>query len=189
MTLKPEILTHPHIPKPLHGVAPREIMGVSWWNKERQKVYASTNFHCVACGVAKAEAKKHKWLEAHEFWNIDYATGTCVITSIEPLCHYCHNFIHTGRLSMIMGSEKSKQEVKEILEHGLQILSKNKLECFPFTLDFAKSLGCKTYGVKAYSLPEEDNVEWGEWKLLWEGNEYKSKFATYEDWVEFYNKD
>lgn len=116
--LKPEILCHPHIPKPLHGVAPRAIKGQTWWDKTRQEAYRSTDYHCVACGVHKHEAKKHKWLEAHEFWNIDYNTGVCEVKSIEPLCHYCHNFIHSGRLSMIVGKEKSKQEVIDILEHG-----------------------------------------------------------------------
>src|SRR6185295_5669264 len=61
--LKPEILCHPHIPKPLHGVAPREIMGDDWWNSERQLVYASTDYHCAACGIHKSQAKKHEWLE------------------------------------------------------------------------------------------------------------------------------
>ena len=185
MKLKPEILGHPHIPKPLHGIAPREIMGKEWWDIERQKAYASTDYHCVACGVEKPEAKKHKWLEAHEFWKIDYETGICEITSIEPLCHYCHNFIHSGRLSMIIGKEKSRQEVKEILEHGLKVLADAHLECFPFTLDFAKKLGCKTFGVKAYKLSGK-NIDWKDWKLIWNGEEYKSKFNSQMDWANHY---
>lgn len=186
MKLKPEILTHPNIPKPLHGIAPREIMGEWWWNTVREAVYASSDYHCIACGVHKSQAKKHHRLEAHEFWHIDYATGTCTISSIEPLCHYCHSFIHSGRLQMIIGKEKSVKEIIEILEHGFKILAANKLECFPSTLDFGIDLGCNTFGVKAYLMPRCD-IEWNKWKLVWRGNEYRSKFETYDDWKNFYS--
>ncbi len=170
----------------MHGLAPREIMGKDWWDKTRQEVYASSDYHCIACGVPKTEAKKFKWLEAHEFWDIDNEKGICKISSIEPLCHYCHNFIHSGRLRMILGKDKSLAEVKDILEHGFKVLSENKLKCFPFTLEFAKSLGAKTFGVKAYKVKYNEDLEWSDWKLIWEGKEYKSKFSSYEQWQENY---
>lgn len=186
--MKPEILCHPHIPKPLHGLSPRTIMGQEWWDKERQRVYASIDYHCVACGVAKKEAKRHRWLEAHEYWKIDYTTGICEILSIEPLCHYCHNFIHSGRLLKIMGNEKFENEVIDILEHGLQILSKSHLECFLFTLDLAESLGCNEFGVKAYRIESNPKLKWDDWKLIWQGKEYRSKFSSYREWEKFYGR-
>lgn len=185
--LKPEILCHPNIPKPLHGVAPREIKGTEWWNNIRQDVYKSTDYHCVACGVHKSKAKKFKWLEAHEFWKIDYNTGICEITSIEPLCHYCHNFIHSGRLSVIINKEKSKKEVKEILEHGFNILSKNNLKAFPYTLDLARKLNANTYDVEAYEITINPNIKWSDFKLIFEGREYKSKFNSQQEWQNHYN--
>lgn len=185
--LKPEILTHPNIPKPLHGINPRTIMGQTWWNKTRQAVYATTDYHCVACGIPKLEARGHTWLEAHEFWNIDYTKGIAEVVSIEPLCHYCHNFIHSGRLSMIMGKEKSESEVKDILEHGFKVLANNNLKCFPSTLEMAENLGVKTFGVESYDMPES-NVEWGDWKLIFDGNEYKSQFKDMNDWREHYDE-
>lgn len=186
---KPEILAMPNIPKPLHGIAPREIMGKEWWNAERQRVYASTNYHCIACGVEKTKAKKHQWLEAHEFWHINYQTGICTIASIEPLCHYCHNFIHSGRLSLIVGTEKSEEEAKEILEHGFKILGKHGLKCFPFTLEFGISLGCNTHGVKPYKLKVNPNLKGSDWKLIWNGAEYKSKFNSFEERQAYYNNE
>lgn len=186
LILRPEILTHPNIPKPLHGVAPREINGDIWWNKIRNETYSKYNYRCVACGVHKNSAKKHKWLEAHEFWKIDYKTGICEVTSIEPLCHYCHNFIHSGRLSVILGKEKSKAEVIEILEHGFRILRQNDLKCFPLTLNLAQDIGAKTYGVEAYDIEVNKDLKWQDFKLIFEGKEYKSKFSSFNEWSEFY---
>lgn len=188
LVLKPDILMHPNIPKPLHEVNPRNIMGQEKWDIIRQEVYKTTDYHCVACGVAKAEAKGHQWLEAHEYYDIDYEAGRVKIRSLEPLCHYCHNFIHSGRLSMILGKEKSKQEVIDILEHGFKVLSYNKLKSFPFTLQLAKSLGAKTYGVKPYSQDSDSFADWEDWRLVWEGKEYPPKYRTYSEWLERYSK-
>lgn len=185
--LIPEVLTQPNVPKPLHGIAPRTIKGVTWWNKTRQEVYKTTDYHCAACGVSKADAKGHAWLEAHEYWDIDYVKGEAKIQSIIPLCHYCHNFIHSGRLSKIMGGEKSESEVKEILAHGFNILAKNKLKCFPDTLEFAENIGVDTQGVTAYDMPESD-VAWSDWKLIFEGQEYKSQFANMDEWKAHYDE-
>lgn len=187
LSCMPEILSHPNIPKPLHGIAPRTIKGQKWWEKTRQEVYKSTDYHCAACGVHKDNAKCHKWLEAHEYWTIDYEKGIAKIEKIVPLCHYCHNFIHSGRLQMIMGKEKSEQEVKDILEHGFKVLADNDLKCFPGTLELAESIGAETYGVDSYELPESE-IEWGEWRLEFEGKEYTSQFKDYEEWEEHYRK-
>jgi hypothetical protein len=84
--------------------------------KDIDEVYAKYDYHCIACGVHKTKAKKFKWLEAHESYSINYKKGICKIESIEPLCHYCHNFIHSGRLGMILGRQKTHNEVEEILQ-------------------------------------------------------------------------
>lgn len=184
--LKPDILTHPNIPKPLHEVNPRNIMGQEKWNEVRQKVYAASDYHCVACGVHKSLAKGYQWLEAHEYYKIDYEMGRVEIESLQPLCHYCHNFIHSGRLKMIMGKEKSEDEVIAILTHGFGVLARNNLKCFPFTLEFAKSLGVDTKGVAPYTQTADSFAEWGDWRLVWEGKEYPPKYKTYQAWLERY---
>lgn len=181
--LHPEVLQHPNIPKPLHEVNPRNIMGKEKWDVVRQEAYRSTDYHCIACGVHKLDAKGPKWLEAHEFYNIDYEMGRVEIDRIIPLCHYCHNFIHSGRLYMIMDEEKPFTEVQKILEHGFEILAKNDLAAFPFTLKLAEEVGAETFGVLPDIRPDGEVPAWEDWRLVWEGIEYPPKYKTYEAWL------
>lgn len=186
-TLKPEILMHSNIPKPLHEVNPRNIMGKFKWDKVRQEVYKAAGYCCVACGVEKALAKGHPWLEAHEFYRVDYIRGKVYIESLEALCHYCHNFIHSGRLSMIMGEQKEREEVIEILEHGFKILADAGLKANPVAVRLADEVGANKFGVKAYEMVIS-NVPWGDWRLVWEGKEYSPKYPTQEAWREHFNR-
>ncbi|MEK6881360.1 MAG: hypothetical protein AABY22_17185 [Nanoarchaeota archaeon] len=123
MIVNPAILLHPQIPKTLHGIAPRKIFGDAWWDTERQKAYASTNYHCLACGVHKLKARYHKWLEAHETYLYNYCKGRLIFEEVVPLCHACHNSIHTGRMSkLVENGEMTKIKEQEILDHKSLIL-------------------------------------------------------------------
>ncbi len=177
MILKPEILCQPNVPVPLHGINPRNIMGEAWWNIKRQEIYASTNYHCIACGSHKSEVKgDKKWLEGHECWEIDLVTGICKINGFVPLCPYCHQFIHSGLLFINMHNGSiSKEETIEILEHGFKILSEHKLKCYPHTLIKALRLKCKTFGVIPYILFDDKKLDKKRYVLIWEGKEYKNE--------------
>jgi hypothetical protein len=184
---RPEILTHPNVPKPLHGLNPRNLKGRSWWDSKRKAVYKSTNYRCIACGVEGRDAQLKQYLEAHEYYDIDYTAGVCTLQEIVPLCHCCHNFIHSGYV--LVSYQEGKRSLKTaqiILEHGFRILADNDLECFPNTLEIAHHLDSATYGVRSYSLPVEE-VAWGDWKLVFEGKEYRSKFASFREWEAFYS--
>ena len=45
----PTILLHPNIPKPLHLVAPRTVLGEAWWKSVKKKVKREANGRCQAC--------------------------------------------------------------------------------------------------------------------------------------------
>ena len=184
--LKPELLQHPNIPKPLHGISPRTIKGQAWWDITRQEVYASTDYCCLACGVHKTEAKYHKWLEAHEDYTIDYNKGEVKINKIIPLCHSCHSFIHSGRL-VVTALKTNPDKVFDILRHGLKILEKNNLKGFEYTIDVANKLEIK-HNCKPieFNMDPNDCAEWSDWKLILDDKEYYSKFKDYEDWKQFY---
>lgn len=173
MQLRPEILSHPTIPKPLHGLNPRTILGKAWWDIERKKAYAASNYHCMACGVAKQNALYHPWLEAHELYKIDYVKGTSEMTEIVALCHACHNFIHTGRLLMLVQSYKiSPEKAKKIVEHGMNVLSKaDKNKLYP-----------------KVDLTSIEIQEWSKWRLIIDGKAYKPLFKNQEEWELYYKE-
>lgn len=172
LVLRPDILLGHNIPQPLHGVAPRVVLGTSWWNKTRQEAYRSTDYHCFSCGVHKTRAKLRQWLEGHELYEIDYAKGRAKYLETVPLCHCCHNFIHDGRLlAMLEKGEIHHSKYVTIIQHGEEVL-------------------CKA-GLKRLSLVERDRLilegelmEWSKWRLRIGRNLYQPRFKSLEEWKE-----
>lgn len=170
--LRPEVLCGANIPKPMHGMAPRVVLGDTWWDKERRAAYHSTNQHCIACGVHRDKAPtsirgKH-WLEGHEIYDIDYLMGRMVYVETVPLCHYCHNYIHDGRLKMLLDSGKlSQSKYAKIIQHGDRILSVNQLE------------------KKRYS---GETADWSDWRLIIGNDQYPPLYMTYEAWAEVHRR-
>jgi hypothetical protein len=169
--VRPEILTHPNIPKPLHGLAPRVILGDKWWNEQRKIAYAKNNYCCWACGIHQANAKYHQWLEAHEMYKYDYKKGSAELVEIVALCHSCHNFIHDGRMEMMVQSGKlEKEKYEDIIEHGMLILVTNKIS-------------------RKSPKTTEIQQDWKKWHLVIDGKKYYSKFASIEEWHDFYARE
>jgi len=166
-TLRPKILLCPRIPDPMHGTAPRVVLGKRWWDKTRKKAYASTNYHCQACGVHKYRAEKHQWLEAHELYDTDYLAGRLTYIEAVPLCHYCHNYIHTGRLTALLEKgEVTQEDFDAVMSHGDRVLAESGLVKPPL-----------------HSGPMAD---WSDWKLVIDGKEYPQRYKTKEEWEQAY---
>lgn len=164
--MKPEILTHANIPKPLHLVNPRTVMGQTWWNKQRQKAYESTGFLCAACDVHKSEARYKQWLEAHELYEIDYALGTMTFKEIVPLCHACHNYIHCGRMQALVDQGKmSPIKMKDIKDRGDRLLAMAGLE---------------------HPEPPARIAKWSRWRLVFNGKYYPPKLKSPEEWMKHF---
>lgn len=164
---KPEILLCPNVPKPLAGVNPRTILGRKWWDKTRKEAYISTNFHCIACGVHKEEAKGPKWLEGHEVYEANYPKGRMSYVETVPLCHYCHNFIHDGRMLSLLGAGKYDHgKYVRVMNHGNKVLREAGLVKIPYSGEVAP---------------------WSKWRLELLGKKYKPLFKSYEEWMEHYN--
>lgn len=165
---RPTLLLHPNIPKPLHGLNPRTIMGQRWWDHHRKEAFKKNNQCCWACGVSKYEAKYHQWLEGHESYKIDYYNGIMELEEIVGLCHSCHNFIHSGRLQKLFMSGKiNEDKYNYIINRGNAILENNNLS------DCIIEPNCII-------------AKWSDWKLVIERKNYYSKFKDINEWREYY---
>ncbi len=177
---KPEILLCPNIPKPLHGVAPRVIMGAVWWNKTRNVAYKSTGYHCVACGVWKLQAKFRQWLEGHEVYEIDYQKGRATYIETVPLCHACHNYIHDGRLhALLLKKEVAQSKFVAIIQYGDKVLAEAGLKRNSHSVreQFYTSMVLNNQAAK-----------WQDWRMVFDGKEYPPKFKTSYQWERAMNK-
>lgn len=191
MLPNPIYLTHPNIPKPLHGLNPRTIMGKEWWDDHRQVAYAKLNYRCWACGIHKQDAKYHKWLEGHEAYSINYKTGNVRLIEIVALCHSCHNFIHSGRMmAMLEKGQLDELKCYDILKHGMDILNKAKLK--PYVV--ADYLWSYINGRENWSPSEDqwdilygDVAGWNEWHIEIDGKKHYSKYKNYSEWKEAYS--
>ena len=164
---RPEVLCHPQIPKPMHTLAPRVILGSSWWDVTREAAYRSTGFHCVACGVHQYYAVWHQWMEGHELYSIDYLLGRMTYVETVPLCHLCHNFIHQGRLQALLDNKEiTREKFDLVIAHGTNVLKKAKLKKPP---------------------PYDGSIaDWDDWRLVLNGKEYPPRIKCFADWCKKY---
>lgn len=162
--MKPEILTHPNIPKPLHGIAPRVIYGDKWWDVERKKCYEVAEQKCEACGTPRQQAWPNRWLEAHEEYTIDGAISTFV--GLVCLCPACHKFIHSGLRSVLVTSRRmSVMTDAKIQAHGETILEENGL-----------------YMAWLNRHHQSKSYQWSDYKMVIGGVAYGPSSKCYNDW-------
>lgn len=160
---RPEILLTGGIPPALHGLAPRQLLGPTWWNRTRRLAYASTNYHCIACGVSKFDARARQWLEAHEVYETDHLLGRMTYVEAVPVCHYCHSYLHFHRLQKMLDTGQIHHaKYAGIIKHGDSILS--------------------TIGLSRPSNYSGPTVEWSEWRLIVNDIEYKPLYRSFEEY-------
>ena len=177
--VRPELLIHPNIPKPLHGIAPRTLMKASEWDKVRREAYAKNNYHCWACGTyrhydvdkKRFDDPSFETLDCHEFYEIDYEKKRSTLLEFVALCKNCHNYIHSGRMnSMYDKGELNDEDCYIIRSHGDSMLLHH---------GFGRTSG---YAVDNNTYEKE----WGEWKLCIDNKEYGSIYCDYWDWYKHY---
>lgn len=195
------ILTQSNVPKPLHGCAPRVYMGQSKWDIERKKCYMKAHYTCEICGADLSDGG----YQAHELYDIDYANQTTTFKRTVCLCGACHLLgIHTGRAITLFkqGSQYyPKNKLLDGAEHTFIIINswneahagEEPLRVYATWLDYLKvdelrepmEKLIKKYNIKFWRTQgkwENKKKFFPNWKLIYNGKEYKTPYKTMEDW-------
>lgn len=192
------LVAMPNIPRPLHGVNPRTILGASTWNHMRKGCYYRANDTCQICGYHPENLRRR---HGHEVYDIDYAHGTATFKGVFCLCSLCHlGCIHTGRALTLWKKGNPLYPTEFLLqgaEHAFKLINEYNqdnpgadLRAYSTFLDYLKHEELRPkmeeliekYDIKFYT--EVDNmVEWGDWKLIIGDREYHTPYETEQDWV------
>lgn len=193
------LLTMPNIPHPLHGLAPRTILGKSEWDKLRKRCYYEANYTCQACGKDLHSGVAH----AHEVYDINYYAGTSTFRRAVCLCPTCHVLgVHSGRALTLFKKgdpiiNKSKllngaeNLFRNLHEWNMNNPTKEPLRAYYTFLDCLKHPDLKQeiremikkYDIKFYRENTKRMADWGRWKLYLNGKPYNSPFSSEEDWA------
>jgi len=194
--MRPELLTSPQIPKPLHGVNPRTILGQVWWDYERQAAYKTKDYHCWACGIHKTEALYRQHLEAHEDYDINWKTGEVKLREIVALCHSCHNFVHSGRLLWLYKSGQiDRSQIECILHHGFSVCQWGGVTPFIGAYVTEGQVNGMSEGEALKFGREKGGWEppamiaaWEQWHLVIDDKIYPTPYKDINEWREKYGE-
>ena len=148
-----EVLTQTILPKSLHGINPRTIMGQAKWDKIKKAKLLEADHHCMACDEYVPHVAGN-YLECHEVYTIDLEKKEFQLADIVCLCKRCHEYIHRARLKRLVAEGVITQEYYDsVIERGNALLHANNL-------------------VKN-DLPKNE-INNPDWYLLYEGKKYSN---------------
>lgn len=193
------IITMPNIPKALHGVAPRTLLGNATWNRMRKACYYHAGFRCEVCGYEPEKGGLH----AHELYETNWVLGEARFVRCVALCRKCHLFgIHTGRAITLHKQDNPLYPTEKMLdgaEHTFRLVHDynqkhpdKPLRVYSTFLDYLKVDDLKDtmeklirkYDIKFYQENEKVMADWSDWELVVGGKRYKTPYANEEEWEE-----
>lgn len=190
------LITMPNVPRPLHGLPPRKIMGQTKWDTMRKRCYYNAGYKCEVCGCEPEKGQLH----AHELYTVDWVNGTSTFNRCIAICKKDHDFIHSGRLITLYKQGNPlypKEYVLSVVEKGFKMISEvnakyhSDLRAYATFLEYLKVPSLcmemqkliKKYNIKFYSEPKKI-AKWGDWRLVWRGKEYHTPYENDKEWQE-----
>lgn len=199
------LLTMPNLPKPLHTVCPRNIIGGPAWEKMRKRGYYMAHYKSEISGEDGSDPGA---LHFHEAYDIDYEKGISTFKrgfAITPLEHVY--FIHSGRAITLYKNKNvlySATKLLEGAEHGFKLIhewnkehpNEPKLKAYKTFLEYLKQDELRPrmeelidkYEIEFWGEDTKKFAEWGDWKMVMIVNgrekEYPTPYPDYQAWEE-----
>ena len=192
------LITMPNVPRPLHGLAPRKIMGDSTWDHVRKRCYYLAGYKCEVCG----EGLVKPYYAAHELYSYDYIEGIGQFERYIAICSKDHDFIHSGRMVTLFKSGNTfypKSYVLEVVEKGFKLINEynsehckqEPLKAYATFLNYLKTPELTNeiqslidkYNIEFYQEPKHI-AKWNKWRLIIGNKEYPSPYSDQGKWVE-----
>lgn len=194
------LLTMPNVPRPLHGLPPRVIMGKTAWDFVRKNCYYRAGYKCEICGEDFADIKPR--YAAHELYSYDYEKQEGVFERCVAICAKSHDFIHSGRLITMYKNGNlmyPKAYVLEVVEKGFKLIhdynvthpDEEPLRAYATFLEYLDTdlrddmvALIEKYDMKFYQEHIKKNKQWKGWHLIYGNKRHESPYKSEKEWKE-----
>lgn len=195
------LLTMPNLPKPIHGLNPRTIMGDTAWEKMRKRSYYLAGYKSEISGVSCPTPGS---MHAHEAYDINYVTGECKfrrIFAITPKEHIY--FIHSGRALTLYKNHNPLYPADALLagvENGFKLIyewnkahpREPKLKAYMTFLEYLRQPELTErmetlidkYEIEFWGEDLKRMCDWEDWRLVFGKKEYPTPYKDYQAWEE-----
>lgn len=196
------IITMPNVPAPLHGLAPRTILGNATWTHMRKKCYFDADYKSQISGIDLDGSNSDLKCNAHELYSYDYTKGTAYFERAVCISPVEHNFIHSGRMLTMYKKGNPlmpKAYLLKAVENGFKIIhdwnkshpNGKQLRAYATLADYATTPGiadeiCELidkYDIKFYKEDPQYTAKWGEWSLIVGNKEHPTPYKDREEWA------
>lgn len=197
------IIAMPNVPAPLHGVAPRTVLGDSTWTHMRKRCYYDAGYKSQISGEWLDGSSSDARCHAHELYSYDYTKGTAFFERAVCISPLEHNFIHSGRMLTMYKKGNPlmpKKYLLKIVENGFRIINewnkanpdKRQLRAYATLADYAKTPGIAKevrelidkYDIKFYKEDVDYTARWSNWKLKIGDKEYPTPYKDRKEWAD-----
>lgn len=191
------IIAMPNIPRPLHLINPRNILGSTTWTHMRKACYAAADMTCEICG----KKQDRGYCDCHELYDIDYEHGVSTFVRTICLCRKCHRYgIHSGRCITLFKNGNplmTKEALLDGAENVFRLVAnynkKNPEADLRVYINFLEYLRCEElrepmekliekYNIKFYSEDPKKCAKFGDWKLIIGTQEYPTPYENEKAW-------